>query len=184
MGNFVTYLENLNLREKIFFAILMGILGIFLALKFYENFFEHFVEEIASLNVENLQEKKAQINDLMRRKNDLKIEIDAQNLSLRNHQKSLMIFAKNYEDYLDFIELLSKKYGLILKNLQNSYEDGDFFQRHRLNLELNGEFSELLFFIQELENSHLVFVFESIKFQNTKSLALSLHLNLQFVVLK
>lgn len=184
MSNFVSFLENLNLREKILFAILLGLMGVFVGFKFYENFLEQFVEETIGLNIETLQEKKIQINNLSEGENSLKSEIDGQNLRLKEYQKRLMIFSKNYEEYLDFVEFLSKKYGLVIKNVQNSYGDSDFFQKHRLNLELSGDFSKLLFFIQELENSSFVFVFDTVEFQNTKTLTLRLHLDLEFVVLK
>lgn len=184
MSNFVAFLENLNLREKILFAILLGFLGIFLAFKLYESFSGRFLEEIIGLSGEALLEKKSQINHLEKVKKSLKIEIEEQNLRLEDGRQKMAFFSKNYEDYLDFIELLSRKHHLLITHLQNTYKDEKLLQKYFLDLELSGDFFKLLSFIYELENSNFTFKFESIEFHNTKALNLSLHLNLVLITLK
>ncbi|MBS4236139.1 hypothetical protein [Campylobacter vulpis] len=184
MSNFVAFLENLNLREKILFALLLGFLGIFLAFKFYESFSGRFLEEIIGLSGETLLEKKVQINYLENVEKNFKIEIKEQNLRFEDNRQKIAFFSKNYGDYLDFIELLSRKHHLLIDHLQNSHKDEKLLQKYLLNLELSGEFSKLLLFIYELENSNFAFKFESIEFHNTKVLSLSLHLNLILITLK
>ncbi|EAJ7577453.1 hypothetical protein KJQ83_08075 [Campylobacter upsaliensis] len=184
MSNLIAFLENLNLREKILFAILLGFLGIFLAFKLYESFSGRFLEEIIGLNGETLLERKSQIKHLENVEKNLKIELKEQNLKLEEGLGKIAFFSKNYEDYLDFIELLSRKHHLLINHLQNTYKDEKLLQKHFLDLELSGDFLKLLLFIYELENSNFAFKFESIELQNAKALSLSLHLNLTLITLK
>ncbi|WP_171050523.1 hypothetical protein [Campylobacter helveticus] len=177
-------LENLALREKILALILLSILGVFVAFKTYEAVFQDFFEQNTHFDSSLLNENKRQILHLKSLENELNQSVLRQNLILENHKNENSYLVKNYEDYLKSIENLSKKHNLLIKNLKSSHNTHEHFQIFRLNLELSGEFPKLLLFIKELENLDFIFAFESIEFQNTKGLNLSIHLDLKFVSLK
>lgn len=182
MDDVIELLENLTSREKKFLVIFLGSLGVFFGLKFYENFLEPSIKEITTLNSEVIWKKKSEMSAISSKKEALEHDIKEQKLKIQNYQEKIIFFNKSYEDYLKFIQSLSKKYNLTIKTLNDSHHNDKAFQKHRLKIELVGKFTEFLLFILELENAN--FVFENIELQNVKGLNLELHLMLQFVSLK
>lgn len=181
MSKISLFLENLNPRERILLLILLAFLGIFLGSQSYEKFFENFFDQIATLEEQDLLEKREEKLTLQKDKVELEQELKSQKQKLDLYQNKTQIFNLGYENYMTTLRQLNQKYELDIKNLQSFENEQSYFKKYVLTLQVQGEFESLLQFIQELENLNCKLYY--IELENSTSLRLTLKIKFCFLVL-
>lgn len=181
MSKISLFLENLNPRERILLLILLAFLGIFLGSQSYEKFFENFFDQIATLEEQDLLEKREEKLTLQKDKVELEQELKSQKQKLDLYQNKTQIFNLGYENYMTTLGQLSQKYKFDIKNLQSFENEQSYFKKYDLTLQVQGEFESLLQFIQELENLNCKLYY--IELENSTSLRLTLKIKFCFLVL-
>lgn len=177
MSKISLFLENLNPRERILLLILLAFLGIFLGSQSYENFFD----QIATLEEQDLLEKREEKLTLQKDRVELEQELKSQKQKLDLYQNKTQIFNLGYENYMTTLRQLNQKYELDIKNLQSFENEQGYFKKYVLTLQVQGEFESLLQFIQELENLNCKLYY--IELENSTSLRLTLKIKFCFLVL-
>lgn len=177
MSKISLFLENLNPRERILLLILLAFLGIFLGSQSYENFFD----QIATLEEQDLLEKREEKLTLQKDRVELEQELKSQKQKLDLYQNKTQIFNLGYENYMTTLRQLNQKYELDIKNLQSFENEQSYFKKYDLTLQVQGEFESLLQFIQELENLNCKLYY--IELENSTSLRLTLKIKFCFLVL-
>lgn len=177
MSKISLFLENLNPRERILLLILLAFLGIFLGSQSYENFFD----QIATLEEQDLLEKREEKLTLQKDRVELEQELKSQKQKLDLYQNKTQIFNLGYENYMTTLGQLSQKYKFDIKNLQSFENEQGYFKKYVLTLQVQGEFESLLQFIQELENLNCKLYY--IELENSTSLRLTLKIKFCFLVL-
>lgn len=174
--------KNLNLREKILLLIFLVIFAFFLAFKTYEFLFV-FIDEL-SIDEQNIYNQKTELSNLKTKQKELQDILAKQTEKISLYNKQINKFKHNYEEYIEEIEILAKKYNIIFENIQNSHTEFNYIQKYNVFLIARGDFKNLLEFILALESSKFYLNIKSIDIENLKSINLELKLILNFIILK
>ncbi|MBM0636951.1 hypothetical protein LNU06_02140 [Campylobacter sp. VicNov18] len=182
MSKIEIFLENLNPREKILFSCFICLCALFLAFKFHENFLEDIFQK--NLNTDNhlcLNELKTQISQLQKTQTKLIKQIKTEEKTSQDYAQKLQLFSYEKHFFLKTIENLAQNLSLI--EFRIWHKNKNLLNENHIFLKLNGDFHQMLYFIQNLENSNLYYQINKIEIENITSLKLHLQISISFITL-
>ncbi|EFC33323.1 hypothetical protein C414_000040083 [Campylobacter jejuni subsp. jejuni 414] len=173
-------MQNLNSREKFLFACFICLCALFLAFKIHDSFLQDiFQKTLVEHNHLPLNEVKIENSYLKETKVKLTKQIKTEEEKLKYYKEKLHLFSYDKDFFIKKINNLSS--NLIINEIKFSKENKNFIYYNYVLLSLNGDFKDLLNFIQNLENLPMALEIDKIKLYNTQGLKLRLDLMLKFI---
>ncbi|EAI5426024.1 hypothetical protein ONF70_001226 [Campylobacter jejuni] len=173
MNKIEVFLQNLNPREKFLFISFICLCALFLAFKIHDRFLEDiFQKTLVEHNYLALNEAKIENSHLK----EIETKLTKQ---IKTEEEKLHLFSYDKDFFNKKINNLSK--NLTINEIKFSQENKNFIHYNYVSLSLNGNFKDLLNFIQNLENLPIALKIDKIKLYNTQSLKLKLDLMFKFV---
>lgn len=180
MSKIESFLENLNPREKFLFACFICLCALFLAFKIHDSFLQDiFQKTLIKHNYLPLNEAKIENSHLKETEAKLTKQIKIEEEKLKYYKEKLHLFSYDKDFLSKKINELSS--NLTLNEMEFSQENKNFIHYNYISLSFNGDFRNLLDFIQNLENLPMALKIDKIKLYNTQGLKLRLDLRLEFI---
>ncbi|EAI6194060.1 TPA: hypothetical protein ACIK0N_001458, partial [Campylobacter jejuni] len=180
MNKIEVFLQNLNPREKFLFISFICLCALFLAFKIHDHFLEDiFQKTLVEHNYLALNEAKIENSHLKEIETKLTKQIKTEEEKLKYYKEKLHLFSYDKDFFNKKINNLSK--NLTINEIKFSQENKNFIHYNYVSLSLNGNFKDLLNFIQNLENLPIALKIDKIKLYNTQGLKLKLDLMFKFV---
>lgn len=180
MNKIEVFLQNLNPREKFLFISFICLCALFLAFKIHDHFLEDiFQKTLVEYNYLAFNEAKIENSHLKEIETKLTKQIKTEEEKLKYYKEKLHLFSYDKDFFNKKINNLSK--NLTINEIKFSQENKNFIHYNYVSLSLNGNFKDLLNFIQNLENLLIALKIDKIKLYNTQGLKLKLDLMFKFV---
>lgn len=171
MNKIEVFLQNLNPREKFLFISFICLCALFLAFKIHDHFLEDiFQKTLVEYNYLALNEAKIENSHLKEIETKLTKQIKTEEEKLKYYKEKLHLFSYDKDFFNKKINNLSK--NLTINEIKFSQENKNFIHYNYVSLSLNGNFKDLLNFIQNLENLPIALKIDKIKLYNTQGLKL------------
>ncbi|EAL0991971.1 hypothetical protein LAI83_001003, partial [Campylobacter coli] len=100
---------------------------------------------------------------------------------IKSYENYLNVFNKNHETYIKNLQNLALENNLWISNIEWLQSEENSYRKISLNI--FGDFSPILSFMKQLENSDLHYQIHKFEIDNTTSLNLHLKLTLSFISL-
>ncbi|WP_273402587.1 hypothetical protein [Campylobacter avium] len=156
------YLNKLNNREKALLAVLNIIFAVFLALYF--------------------QDDSKNLNDTTNLK-DLQANLSEQREKIEDLNSILKHFKPSYKNILDELYSLAQQHSLAFLSIKNSSNQEKYINKYTILIELESDFSKIIYFIQALQGSKYVFLMPEISLNKEENL-LKAQIKLELLSLK
>ncbi|WP_144673679.1 hypothetical protein [Campylobacter jejuni] len=180
MSKIEVFLQNLNPREKFLFICFICLCALFLAFKIHDSFLQDiFQKTLVEYNHLSLDEVKIENSHLKEMEIKLTKQIKTEEEKLKYYKEKLYLFSYDKDFFSKKINDLSK--NLTIDEIKFSQENKNFIHYNYVFLSLNGDFKDLLDFIQNLENLPIALKIDKIKLYNTQGVKLKLNLMLKFI---
>lgn len=183
MNKIELFLNQLNQREKLLLSANLIIIAIFLAFHF-NNFLSSYLFKDSFLT-QNYNIEKEKLLSKTLEKDLLKLEQDLRQIQRKNstYQQYLILFNKNYEDNIKNIQKLALKNNISIKNITNIHSYKKQFSKYEILIKSYGDFKNILYFIQDIENSDFYYQINELEIENSNTLNLELNINISFLYL-
>lgn len=138
-----------------------------------------FQKTLVEHNYLTLNEAKIENSHLKEIETKLTKQIKTEEEKLKYYKEKLHSFSYDKDFFNKKINNLSK--NLTINKIKFSQENKNFIHYNYVSLSLNGNFKDLLNFIQNLENLPIALKIDKIKLYNTQGLKLKLDLMFKFI---
>ncbi|EAH9557137.1 hypothetical protein FNO89_03655 [Campylobacter coli] len=181
MNQIEQFLENLSPREKILIYLTTILLAILLSFHFYHSYLKSFFNHEFFIQSNDMDKIITTNQDLNQQIKQLEKELVFIQDKIKSHENYLNVFNKNHETYIKNLQNLALENNLWISNIEWLQSEENSYRKISLNI--FGDFSPILSFMKQLENSDLHYQIHKFEIDNTTSLNLHLKLTLSFISL-
>ncbi|EAV9659066.1 hypothetical protein LU152_000072 [Campylobacter coli] len=181
MNQIEQFLENLSSREKILIYLTTILLAILLSFHFYHSYLKSFFNHEFFIQSSDMDKIITTNQDLNQQIKQLEKELVFIQDKIKSYENYLNVFNKNHETYIKNLQNLALENNLWISNIEWLQSEENSYRKISLNI--FGDFSPILSFMKQLENSDLHYQIHKFEIDNTTSLNLHLKLTLSFISL-
>lgn len=181
MNQIEQFLENLSSREKILIYLTTILLAILLSFHFYHSYLKSFFNHEFFIQSNDMDKIITTNQDLNQQIKQLEKELVFIQDKIKSYENYLNVFNKNHETYIKNLQNLALENNLWISNIEWLQSEENSYRKISLNI--FGDFSPILSFMKQLENSDLHYQIHKFEIDNTTSLNLHLKLTLSFISL-
>ncbi|EDO6743171.1 hypothetical protein FVY51_00325 [Campylobacter coli] len=179
MNQIEQFLENLSSREKILIYLTTILLAILLSFHFYHSYLKSFFNHEFFIQSNDMDKIITTNQDLNQQIKQLEKELVFIQDKIKSYENYLNVFNKNHETYIKNLQNLALENNLWISNIEWLQSEENSYRKISLNI--FGDFSPILSFMKQLENSDLHYQIHKFEIDNTTSLNLHLKLTLSFI---